>query len=71
MTLPDPQISAWTPDEVMRDVRAAREAISDRFGNDTGAILAHVREQARLRGAPTRTPQRVPATPTADGAQKR
>lgn len=39
------------PDEAVAEVRAARKAMCDRFGNDPRRLLAHLRaEQRRYRG---------------------
>ena len=39
------------PDEAIAEVRAARKALCDRFGNDPRRLLAHLRaEQRQYRG---------------------
>jgi hypothetical protein len=39
------------PDEAIAEVRAARKALCDRFGNDPHRLLAHLRaEQRQYRG---------------------
>ncbi len=48
-------------DEVMREVRANREAYAARFGNDVRAISQHARERAEACGweVTERKPRRV------------
>jgi hypothetical protein len=50
-------------DPVLAEIRAIREAHSQKFGGDVKALLADLRERQKASGRPTvsRPPKRIPA----------
>jgi hypothetical protein len=62
-------------DEAMAEVRAARKALCDRFGNDPRRLLAHLRdEQCHYQGSVIKNwsePQPVAALRETPPAEKR